>query len=100
VRQFDAVADPRELLESTIYFIRVTIVHPNSVSTGSSHEPIQYEAVKTPTGSDATAGEAIQTPERLKQLDGRPGALCIFTKLSVRVPGIFRLKFTLYETTK
>lgn len=59
-----------------------------------------YPTVKTPTGADATAGETIQTPERLRHLDGKPGALCIFAKLSVRVPGVYRLKFTLYETAK
>ncbi|RSH93268.1 hypothetical protein EHS25_007622 [Saitozyma podzolica] len=88
-----------DLLESTCYFIRVSIVHPHSVPAKSPALSARYEAVKTPTGADATAGEAIQTPEKLKQLDGLPGALCIFAKLSVRVPGIFRLQFTLFETS-
>ncbi|OCF35243.1 hypothetical protein I316_03286 [Kwoniella heveanensis BCC8398] len=58
-----------------------------------------YSAIKTPIGADATTGEVVQTPEKLKLLDGRPAALCIFAKLSVRVPGVFRLMFTLFETT-
>ena len=58
-----------------------------------------YLPVKTPTGMDAATGDIIQTPEKLKALDGRSGALCIFAKLSVRMPGVFRLKFTLYETS-
>ncbi len=63
-------------------------------------EPLSFPPVKTPTGAEATAGETIQTPEKLKGLDGRPGALVVFAKLSVRVPGVFRLKFTLYETSE
>ncbi|ORX37780.1 velvet factor, partial [Kockovaella imperatae] len=46
------------------------------------------------------AGEVIQTPERLAGLDGKPGSVVVFAKLNVRVPGTFRLKFTLYETSE
>ncbi|KAI9638964.1 velvet factor, partial [Dioszegia hungarica] len=45
-------------------------------------------------------GETIQTPEKLRLLDERQAALCVFAKLSIRMPGMFRLKFTLYETSK
>ncbi len=87
----------RTLFEATTYFIRASIVHAQSIITPTGEE--DYLPVKTPTGADATAGEVIQTPEKLKGLDGVYGALVIFAKLSVRVPGIFRLKFTLYNTT-
>ncbi|WVQ96003.1 hypothetical protein IAU59_003103 [Kwoniella sp. CBS 9459] len=93
------------LLESTSFFIRASIVSATAVPVPvpdhgrpSVAEPY-YSAIKTPTGADATTGEVVQTPEKLKLLDGRPVALCIFAKLSVRVPGVFRLMFTLYETT-
>jgi hypothetical protein len=59
-----------------------------------------YVVIKTPTGYEATAGEAVQTPEKLKMLDGSFGYIVCFAKLSVRVPGIFRLRFTLYEATR
>lgn len=88
----DTRADPRSLPDSTRHFVRVTIVHPD-ISI-----PETFTPVKTPTGADASAGEVIQTPERLRGLDGRSGQLCVFAKLSVRMPGVFRLKFTLYET--
>nr|XP_018260373.1 uncharacterized protein I303_07291 [Kwoniella dejecticola CBS 10117]OBR82531.1 hypothetical protein I303_07291 [Kwoniella dejecticola CBS 10117] len=94
-----------QLLESTSFFIRATIVSASAVKVPfpdhglpSILEPY-YPAVKTPTGADATTGEVVQTPEKLRLLDGKPGALCIFAKLSVRVPGVFRLMFTLYDTT-
>ncbi|OCF62146.1 hypothetical protein L486_01813 [Kwoniella mangroviensis CBS 10435] len=94
------------LLESTSFFIRATIVSATPVKVPfpdhglpSILEPY-YQAIKTPTGADATTGEVIQTPEKLRLLDGKPGAICIFAKLSVRVPGIFRLMFTLYDTTE
>ncbi|WVR08106.1 hypothetical protein IAU60_005152 [Kwoniella sp. DSM 27419] len=93
------------LLESTSFFIRATIVSATSTPVPvpdhglpSVNEP-HYTAIKTPTGADATTGEVVQTPEKLRLLDGRSTALCIFAKLSVRVPGVFRLMFTLYETT-
>ncbi|WWC95771.1 hypothetical protein V866_002637 [Kwoniella sp. B9012] len=94
------------LLESTSFFIRATTVAATPVKVPfpdhglpSILEPY-YQAIKTPTGADATTGEVIQTPEKLRLLDGKPGAICIFAKLSVRVPGIFRLMFTLYDTTE
>ena len=82
-------------LEHTPYFIRASIVH--SSLQPSAHGP-RYHRIQTPTGADASAGESIQTPERLKGLDGHTTALAIFAKLSVRVPGIFRLMFTLFES--
>lgn len=85
-------------MESTAYFIRASIVHPTP--TPNEHGEEDFLPVKTPTGSDATAGEVIQTPERLKGLDGQAGFMVIFAKLSVRMPGVFRLRFTLYETTE
>jgi hypothetical protein len=90
-------SDASFLLDHTSYFIRATIVQSNPAPTPHG---MSYPIVKTPTGADATAGEAIQTPERLKGLDGQPAALCIFAKLSVRAPGVFRLMFTLYETNE
>ncbi|KAK1923528.1 velvet factor-domain-containing protein [Papiliotrema laurentii] len=91
-------SDSSPIFESTSYFIRASIVHPHGTVSPTGED--EYLPVKTPTGADATAGEVIQTPERLKGLDGTYGALVIFAKLSVRVPGIFRLKFTLYNTTE
>lgn len=59
-----------------------------------------YLPVKTPTGIDATTGEVMQTPRNLEGLEGNIDSMVIFAKLGVRVPGVFRLKMTLYETTK
>ncbi|WVO23216.1 uncharacterized protein IAS62_004563 [Cryptococcus decagattii] len=103
-----------QLLESTSFFIRVTTVASDPLTSVSptsfspspfSSEPLThagptYASVRTPLGADATTGEVIQTPEKLRLLDGRVAALCTFAKVSVRVPGIFRLKFTLFETTE
>lgn len=89
-------ADLSDLLDSSQFFIRASLV--GAEPTANEDGKPSYPTIKTPTGADATAGEMIQTPERLRHLDGRPAALCIFPKLSVRLPGVFRLKFTLYET--
>ncbi|WVQ79373.1 hypothetical protein IAT38_001470 [Cryptococcus sp. DSM 104549] len=95
-----------QFLESTSFFIRATTVsdqpsEPTDEHLQSHYPPSEpfYEPVKTPLGADATTGEVIQTPEKLRTLDGKVAALCIFAKLSVRVPGTFRLRFTLYETS-
>jgi hypothetical protein len=69
-------------------------VHPEPKSID---EIPTYKEVKTTTGADASAGEIVQTPERLRGMDGRAGQLCVFAKLSVRMPGVFCLKFTLYR---
>jgi hypothetical protein len=82
------------VLESTSLFIHASLVHPDPDASAS------YTVAKTPTGISATTGETIQTPEKLRLLDERQAALCVFAKLSIRMPGMFRLKFTLYETSK
>lgn len=84
-----------ELLEACNLFIRATIVHPDSHASN----PAEFDLVKTPTGADATAGEVVQTPEKLRGLNGAFGAFCIFAKVGARIPGVFRVKTTLYETS-
>ncbi|KLT46245.1 hypothetical protein CC85DRAFT_281897 [Cutaneotrichosporon oleaginosum] len=86
-----------DLLDSTQFFIRASLVSKDPVSYDEG-KPC-YQPQVTQSGAEATAGDVIQTPERLRHMDGTPGALCIFAKLSVRLPGPFRLKFTLYETS-
>ncbi|BEJ05076.1 hypothetical protein CcaverHIS641_0208930 [Cutaneotrichosporon cavernicola] len=86
-----------DLLDSTQFFIRASLVSKDPVSFEDG-KPF-YQPQVTQSGAEATAGDVIQTPERLRHMDGTPGALCIFAKLSVRLPGPFRLKFTLYETS-
>lgn len=90
-------ADLSDLLDSTQFFIRASLVEVEPMSIDDNGK-ITWKTVTTNSGAEATAGDVIQTPERLRHLDGSAGALCIFAKLSVRMPGWFRLKFTLYET--
>lgn len=87
---------PSELLEACNLFIKATIVHSDPLSDTA---PSDFEQVKTPTGADATAGEVVQTPEKLRGLNGALGAYCIFAKVGARIPGVFRVKTTLYETS-
>lgn len=82
-----------DLHEASTFFLRASLVH--SIADEHGHAP-----VRTPNGTSATTGEVIQTLEKLQMLDGTPGALCIFAKLSVRMPGVFRLLFTLYSVSR
>nr|ODN95535.1 hypothetical protein L204_04075 [Cryptococcus depauperatus CBS 7855] len=110
----DRAIGTEQLLDSTAFFVKVAIVTCTSVPLSSPSSPTQtpfsskplshcrsvYSPVKTPLGADAITGEIVQTPEKLRLLDGRTAALCVFAKISVRVPGTFRLKFTLYEISE
>ncbi|RXK38496.1 hypothetical protein M231_04262 [Tremella mesenterica] len=89
-----------DIYDSTSLFIRASIVQATPIADERDPSIPFFPPVKTPTGADATAGESIQNPQKVKGLDGRPAAVCIFAKLSVRVPGVFRLKFTLFETSE
>ncbi|KAG0747910.1 hypothetical protein G6F57_005416 [Rhizopus arrhizus] len=48
-------------------------------------------------GNSTTAGAVVQSPHKLKDLDGRDGGFFIFSDISVRLEGVYRLKFTLFE---
>jgi hypothetical protein len=94
--------------------MKATLVQAESVATPSSptssyRDPYNapqpsvvetYPELKLPNGMDATTGESLQTPERLKDMEGVEGAFCIFGRLSIRMPGLFRLRFTLYQTVE
>ncbi|CED82278.1 cop9 signalosome subunit 7 [Phaffia rhodozyma] len=70
-------------------------------STTSQAEQIRptdpYPVVKTATGANATAGDWVMSTEMLCDINGGQGSFCVFSKLSIRVPGKFRLRFILYE---
>jgi hypothetical protein len=60
----------------------------------------QYHELRLPAGQEATTGDPTQTPEKLQDLEGKEGAFCVFGRLSIRMPGQFRLRFILYESTR
>jgi len=68
-------------------------------STGV-YDPYDYEERKLAQGADATTGETTQGLDQLQDLQGTMGVFAVFGKLSVRVPGVFRLRFELYETIR
>jgi hypothetical protein len=68
-------------------------------STGT-YDPHDYEERKLAQGADATTGETTQGLDQLQDLQGIMGVFAVFGKLSVRVPGVFRLRFELYETIR
>ncbi|OBZ87440.1 hypothetical protein A0J61_04504, partial [Choanephora cucurbitarum] len=48
-------------------------------------------------GNRTTAGTVVQSLHRLKDFDNTDGGFFIFSDISVRLEGFYRLKFTLYE---
>ncbi|KAL7425099.1 hypothetical protein Q5752_000787 [Cryptotrichosporon argae] len=90
-----------DILDSACFFIRASLVDPDPAPDPAPPGDAGdggYDGVRMPGGGDATAVEIIQTPEKLKDMEGETVFMCIFAKLSVRLPGVFRLKFTLFET--
>ncbi|KAJ9094415.1 hypothetical protein QFC21_005954 [Naganishia friedmannii] len=75
------------------------VMKPSEFSPNRKHGQI-YQELRLPAGQEATTGEATQTPEKLQDLEGKEGAFCVFGRLSIRMPGQFRLRFVLYETTQ
>lgn len=88
------------------FFMKAILVAPQldfpvegaDLSPRRQYSP-QYHELRLPAGQEATTGEATQTPEKLQDLEGKEGAFCVFGRLSIRMPGQFRLRFILYEAT-
>ncbi|KAH8926387.1 hypothetical protein BT69DRAFT_1215328, partial [Atractiella rhizophila] len=63
------------------------LVHPDSL-----------EEVRSENGGNkCTAGTVVQSPHRMKDLDGSSSVYFAFPDLSLRVEGTFKLKFVLFE---
>lgn len=63
-------------------------------------DPFDFEERRLAQGADATTGETTQGLDQLQDLYGQMGVFAVFGKLSVRVPGVFRLRFELFETIR
>ncbi|KAG2205094.1 hypothetical protein INT47_002188 [Mucor saturninus] len=48
-------------------------------------------------GNRTTAGTVVQSLHKLKDVDNTDGGFFIFSDISIRLEGFYRLKFTLYE---
>ncbi|KAG0170826.1 hypothetical protein DFQ30_001954 [Apophysomyces sp. BC1015] len=48
-------------------------------------------------GTKTTAGSVVQSVHKLKDIDNKDGGFFVFADISVRLEGLFRLKFTLFE---
>lgn len=89
------------------FFMKAVLVAPQpeytldpvDLSPTRKYLPV-YQELRLPAGQEATTGEATQTPEKLQDLEGKEGAFCVFGRLSIRMPGQFRLRFILYECTQ
>ncbi|GHJ86791.1 hypothetical protein NliqN6_3193 [Naganishia liquefaciens] len=95
-----------EMLVRHHFFMKAVLVSQkpeyvmDSATSPSRNHTLVYQELRLPAGQEATTGEATHTPEKLQDLDGKDGAFCVFGRLSIRMPGQFRLRFTLYEATQ
>lgn len=83
--------------------LRAIVVSATATATRSlsnEPDPHDYEERKLAQGADATTGETTQGLDQLQDLRNEMGVFAVFGKLSVRVPGVFRLRFELYETIR
>lgn len=82
--------------------LRAIVVSPAPLVTKALQElvPQDYEERRLAQGAVATTGETTQGLDKLQDLEGKFSAFGVFGKLSIRVPGIFRLRFELYETLR
>ena len=98
--------DNSEMLVRHHFFMKAVLVSQkpeyvmDSATSPSRNHTLVYQELRLPADQEATTGEATHTPEKLQDLDGKDGAFCVFGRLSIRMPGQFRLKFTLYEATQ
>ncbi|KAI8805297.1 velvet factor-domain-containing protein [Cladochytrium replicatum] len=79
---------PAPGLESSYYFLYASLIAPDSVD-----ELHFLRDGKT----RSTTGSMVSSLYRLKGIDGKEGAFFVFPDLGVRMEGIYRLKFSLYE---
>lgn len=48
-------------------------------------------------GNRTTAGSVVQSLHKLKDTNNAEGAFFIFADISIRIEGLFKLKFTLFQ---
>ncbi|KAI8987540.1 velvet factor-domain-containing protein [Mycotypha africana] len=71
---------------SANFFLHATLANAND------HSDIHYV-----NGNRTTAGSVVQSLHKLKDTSNSEGAFFIFSDISVRIEGVFRLKFTLFQ---
>lgn len=72
--------------KSANFFLHTTLAHVSD-----------YSDIHCSNGNRTTAGSVVQSLHKLKDTNEAEGAFFIFADISIRVEGIFRLKFTLFE---
>ncbi|GAA5815944.1 hypothetical protein MFLAVUS_009463 [Mucor flavus] len=71
---------------SANFFLHTTLV--NSIDDSDLHYA---------NGNRTTAGSVVQSLHKLKDTNNAEGAFFIFADISIRIEGIFKLKFTLFQ---
>ncbi|KAL4206316.1 hypothetical protein CU097_010366 [Rhizopus azygosporus] len=56
-----------------------------------------YSDIHIVNGHQTTAGSIAQSLHKLRDTDNREGAFFVFSDISIRIEGVFRLKFTLFQ---
>ncbi|OZJ06625.1 hypothetical protein BZG36_00377 [Bifiguratus adelaidae] len=78
--------DPPEYLQNPYFFMYACLANADT-----------RQELNFVNGNRTTAGTVVQSPYRLKDVDNTDGGFFIFPDMSVRMEGVFRLKFSLFD---
>ncbi|KAG2173551.1 hypothetical protein INT44_007142 [Umbelopsis vinacea] len=79
--------DQQQFLQNPFFFLVCSLQNANDYDTQGSRVDC----------NQTTAGTVVQSLHKLKDLDGSDGGFFLFSDISIRVEGYFRLRFTLFE---
>ncbi|KAH8549875.1 velvet factor-domain-containing protein [Umbelopsis sp. PMI_123] len=79
--------DQQHFLQNPFFFLVCSLQNANDYDTQGNRVDC----------NQSTAGTVVQSLHKLKDLDGTDGGFFLFSDISVRVEGYFRLRFTLFE---
>ncbi|CAO3667239.1 unnamed protein product [Umbelopsis ramanniana] len=79
--------DQQHFLQNPFFFLVCSLQNANDYDTQGNRVDC----------NQTTAGTVVQSLHKLKDLDGSDGGFFLFSDISVRVEGYFRLRFTLFE---
>ncbi|KAK9709362.1 hypothetical protein K7432_009089 [Basidiobolus ranarum] len=78
------------------------VVNPTSIPTAHSneHQGASVMSLGGPVNVRNLIGSTVSSSYQLKHMSGKPGVFFLFPDLSVRVEGVFRFRFSLWDVMR